>query len=551
MATGILPKNAAILYLRMSSAKQDKSIAAQRDELLRLAKSKGYKIIREYLDEAISGDATEKRDGFLRLREDCENGPDFSTILVWNEDRFSRNDPLELGWWIKPIRDSGVVLETPTGRVDWDSLGGRLLYLISQEMRHDYLRQLSRNVARGHLAAAKKGTTGTGGASPFGYKSIDGAVVLDPIQAETVRRIFLEYLKPGSSLRSVVNLLNGERILSSTGGKWQSSTVRDVLTNEKYTGTYVRFKRQEGKYHAIVGGEIAPRRRTDGTKYSDPLLIRDHHEAIVDQRTFDLAQAKLKQRRTRTAKRHGHQYAFTGLVRCGDCGGPMCGAVSRNGSKVYSYVYKCLRFHTHGKHGCHCNSIDERVLIDVVTRKMQSEVFSNEAIKRLLVAYRKRLASRRKAKPADGDDKLRRRIEVLDRQIDQGAERVLTAPEAVVGTIYGKIEKLREERDQLKARLNAPAQAEADASVTDAHRVKVAGRVLRDLRKAFKDADPSEIRDLIGPLVSKIELHYSHVPQGKKERNLCEGGTIFVRPLDPGLAIMFGTSTSSIRLRLF
>ena len=140
--------------------------------MTKLAKLKGYQIVREYLDPAISGDDTERRVGFLKLREDCENGPDFSIVLCWHEDRFSRNDPLEYGYWLKPIRDSGVILETPTGRVDWESLGGRLLSLIGQEMRHDYLRQLSRNVARGQLAAAKNGTGGTGGRAPGGYKHI-------------------------------------------------------------------------------------------------------------------------------------------------------------------------------------------------------------------------------------------------------------------------------------------------------------------------------------------------------------------------------------------
>ncbi len=120
MAKNILPDKAAVLYLRMCSSKQDKSISAQRDELLKLAKFKGYAVVREYLDEAVSGDATDKRAGFLKLREDCEKGPDFSIILVWHEDRFSRNDPLEYGFWLKPIRDSGVVLETPAGRVDWE-----------------------------------------------------------------------------------------------------------------------------------------------------------------------------------------------------------------------------------------------------------------------------------------------------------------------------------------------------------------------------------------------------------------------------------------------
>ena len=216
MGKNILPENAAVLYLRMSSAKQDKSIPAQRDELLKIARRKGYTIVREYVDPAVSGDDTEKRTGFLQLREDCENGPDFSIILVWHEDRFSRNDPLEYGYWLKPIRDSGVILETPTGRVDWESLGGRLLSLIGQEMRHDYLRQLSRNVARGQLAAAKNGDRRD-------RRSLSGRLQAErrrdrrrSVWAEIVRRIFEEYLKPGASLRSVTSLLNGENVPSTT-----------------------------------------------------------------------------------------------------------------------------------------------------------------------------------------------------------------------------------------------------------------------------------------------------------------------------------------------
>ena len=200
MIRSILPEKAAVLYLRMSSAKQDKSIPDQRSELLTLAKRKGYRVVREYLDPAVSGDQTEKRTGFLRLRKDCSNGPDFSIILCWHEDRFSRNDPLEFGYWLKPIRDSGVVLETPTGRVDWESLGGRLLSLIGQEMRHDFLRQLSRNVVRGLKSSAEGGSLII---ECFGYRKINGELVVEPSEAKVVRLIFKWYLAPGGSIRGI------------------------------------------------------------------------------------------------------------------------------------------------------------------------------------------------------------------------------------------------------------------------------------------------------------------------------------------------------------
>ena len=58
----------------MSNEKQDTSIEDQRFNLTRYAEKHGYKVLREYLDEAISGDATEKRTGFLAMREAVGSG---------------------------------------------------------------------------------------------------------------------------------------------------------------------------------------------------------------------------------------------------------------------------------------------------------------------------------------------------------------------------------------------------------------------------------------------------------------------------------------------
>ena len=544
VARNILPALVAVLYLRMSSSKQDKSIPAQRDELLKLAKLKGYTIIREYVDPAVSGDDTEKRTGFLKLREDCENGPDFSIVLVWHEDRFSRNDPLEYGYWLKPIRDSGVVLETPTGRVDWESLGGRLLSLIGQEMRHDYVVQLSRNVARGQLAAAKDGRGGTGGRAPGGYKHKDGKVLVDRDKAAVVLHAFQEYDKPSASIRSVVDLLNREGHRTPRGNKWSLTTLRDTLRNRKYAGDFVRLRYRAGKYHAIKDGEIVIRRKGEKVEEVEPVVVENHHKAIVPRKLFDRVQRKLKGQRKRTAHRTGHHYIFSGLLRCGDCGGPMGGAPARDGSRKKTYyTYRCRNYHSLGPAACHCNSIGETPLLDVVTRKLQAEVFSETAIDKLLSLYRKRLAARRKIVPAD-DGRLRKRIDKLDRQIDQGTERVFSAPETLVGMIYAKLDKLKAERDRLKAQLNAAGQPETCSVVEDDRKVEEAARVLRDLREAFQDAEPAEIRDLIDPLVPKIELHFSHVQEGKRERHPFEHGTILVRPTDPALSLLFGISGS-------
>jgi site-specific DNA recombinase len=364
----------------MSDERQEHSIPAQRQELLKYAEKHGYKVLREYLDEAISGDDTGRRVGFLRMREDAQQGQ-FSVVLCWDQDRFGRFDPIEGGYWILPFRDAGVRLETiAQGKIDWNDFAGRLIYLVQQEGKHAYLRDLSRNVTRGFLNAAKDGRGGTGGRAPTGYKQQGGEVLVDEEWAETVRLIFSAYLKPGASLCSVVDLLNGRGILTARGQRWRRSSVRNILTNRKYTGAFVRFHYRAGKYHAIQDGEIIPRKKTDAREELEPMVVEDHHEPIIDKRTFERVQRKLALQQKRTAHRTGHQYVFTGLLRCGDCGGPMGGTPTWGGNprKTY-YVYRCRAFHEKGRSTCHANSMSEAPLLALVVRKLQEHVFSESA----------------------------------------------------------------------------------------------------------------------------------------------------------------------------
>ena len=54
------------------------------------------------------------------------------------------------------------------GTIDWDDFAGRLVYSVTQEAKHSFLRDLSRNVLRGRIAAAKRGEWLS--PPPLGYK---------------------------------------------------------------------------------------------------------------------------------------------------------------------------------------------------------------------------------------------------------------------------------------------------------------------------------------------------------------------------------------------
>jgi len=83
----------AVGYIRMSSDKQEASPEQQRQEIIALAKRDGYRIIRWYIDEGVSGDATDKRLDFQRMIRDAEGGG-FQAVLCWDQDRFGRFDSI-------------------------------------------------------------------------------------------------------------------------------------------------------------------------------------------------------------------------------------------------------------------------------------------------------------------------------------------------------------------------------------------------------------------------------------------------------------------------
>ncbi|MGD0384395.1 MAG: recombinase family protein [Thermoguttaceae bacterium] len=124
----------AVSYIRMSSDLQEASPDQQRAEVVKLAAKLGYKITREYFDESISGDATEKRTAFLKMIKDAEEKADFAAILCWDQDRFGRFDSIEAGRWIHPLRCAGVWLVTVAqGQIDWNDFASRMVYSVVPE----------------------------------------------------------------------------------------------------------------------------------------------------------------------------------------------------------------------------------------------------------------------------------------------------------------------------------------------------------------------------------------------------------------------------------
>lgn len=511
-----------VLYLRMSSDQQDQSIPSQRAELTAYAKKHGYRIVGEYIDEAISGDDTHKRLGFLAMRDDAQSGK-FDVVLCWDQDRFGRFDLLDAGYWITPFRQAGVRLETiAQGKIDWEDLVGQLIYSVNQLGKAQFLRDLSRNTVRGMLASAKEGRAGTGGPNPYGCRSKDGVVTVVHEEAKVVRLIFKLYLKPGGSARSIAAELNRRQIKAPRGKTWRDSSVRAILGRRKYTGTFVFGAQNAGKYYCWRDGEIVPRRKTDGTIKSDPIVIENTFEPIISQEVFDLAQRKIGANKLNKARKKARQYPLSGLVKCGDCNGAMVGRRPSNP------LYACGRYHHSGRSLCFNNRLPEAPLLSCIVRKIQQRYLCQANLDRLRKALEKE-QERSRPRPRDLS-RLRKEIDRLSSKIDGAEDAILDAPANVRPGLYRKLEDLTEERRRLTGELETLSRHAATEQDSRAE-IDRAIETLHNLSDALQKAEPEDTKELLASIVTKIELFYDHeeTENGRKTSEFSHG-VIYLRP---------------------
>ena len=472
----------AVGYVRMSTDKQEDSPQQQKAEITKLAARDGYRILRWYEDHGISGAKTHKRPEFRRMIRDAEERGDFRAILCWDQDRFGRFDSIEAGEWVSPLRRVGVELVTVCqGRIDWDDFAGRLIYQITQEGKHRFLVDLSRNALRGMIRFAKQGHV-LGMATPYGYdrlyfnaageevcrirrrerfrKPRDWTARLVPSadrqEVETLRWLFRTFVTTPHSARWLAVDLNRRKVPSPNGKEWDWTHVKTLLKHPVYLGWLTYGRDSAGMYHHVSDdGELAPSQRSSKRGGSDfaPIIVRDNHEPLIDQATFDAAQAKLKERskvRGGPTRRH----LLSGILRCGHCGGILCGSQGSHGrsdkNRRYTY-YKCKRARVSGTCG-HYGVRDEYIepaLIETFRSAWRSEA-GRKALRQALAA----LADETLRSRPERRESLLAQLAKVEQQIARGTENLLLLAPVDIPAASSLLAQWRTRRDELQAELD-------------------------------------------------------------------------------------------------
>lgn len=136
-----------VAYARFSSENQRaESILAQVRAIEEYCKRNGYRLIKIYKDEAISGTSTEDREQFLQMIDDSKN-KDFKFVIVHKFDRFARNR-YDHAMYEKKLEDNGVKLISVTEQLT-DSPESVILKSVLTGMNEYYSLNLAREVKKG------------------------------------------------------------------------------------------------------------------------------------------------------------------------------------------------------------------------------------------------------------------------------------------------------------------------------------------------------------------------------------------------------------------
>jgi DNA invertase Pin-like site-specific DNA recombinase len=533
--TQIATPTPAVAYIRMSSLKQDASPAQQRQEAAKLAIANNCRIIREYIDEGISGDSP-KRPGFQQMLRDAVEKRDFAAIICWDQDRFARFDSIEAGKYIFPLREAGVWLVTKAqGVVDWNTFTGRMMYSIIQEGKHQYLLDLSRNVLRGRIASAKTGQLIV--QPSYGYDRVfydesgnlarrvrygekfnkpkGWTVKLEPSEdsekVSTVKWMMDFFANSDCSLRGIAKELNSRGTPAPRGNGWNSSTVRYILAHNVYRGVKAFGEKRGGKYHQVGDdGEIMV--ANGKASRIAPIVADCQHEALVDAHTFKRVQAKLADRATASSRPRTSDYVLRGVLHCGHCGRALCGQkASKKSNRRY---YRCPGAND-GR--CKVYSIRKEQIEGYVLGFLDKWLQAPENVEKIKAAIHRLEKSKRGFQGAA--KAAQTKITALDQKIAKGSENLLLADSANVPELSDLLTKWRKERDRLQAELEDAATCPNGND--SAGIAKRAISQIKRLRDKLNTANPALVRAAVKELVSDVSLFWEQ--DGERYRRLAKG----------------------------
>jgi len=225
-------------YARVSTDHEDQvtSYEAQVDYYTNYIKGRDdWEFVAIYTDEGISATNTKRREGFKAMVADALAGK-IDLIVTKSVSRFARNTVDSLTT-VRTLKEKGVEIYFEKENIWTLDAKGELLITIMSSLAQEESRSISENTTWGQRKRFADGKASVAYKRFLGYdRGPNGGFVVNQEQAKTVKLIYKLFLD-GLTCHAIAKELT-ERKLPTPGGKavWSQSTVRSILTNEKYKG---------------------------------------------------------------------------------------------------------------------------------------------------------------------------------------------------------------------------------------------------------------------------------------------------------------------------
>lgn len=316
-----------------------------------------YEYVGVFADRGITG-TKDNRPAFQEMLVMARTGQ-IDVILTKSISRFARNTTivLEIVRELKLLNVEVVFEKENISSLDGD---GELMLTVLSSFVQEESKNVSDNIKWRYQRNFEKGKVAINATRFLGYdKDAYGDLVINPSQAEIVKRIFRDYIY-GKGSFVIAKELNAECVRSVAGGRWYSSTVLNILKNEKYKGD-VKLQKTYTKDHitkkkCVNHGEV------------DSYYIEDNHSPIIDKETWQEVQCLIKERAaskgngTEPTGKYQNRYPLTGLLFCRQCGAPLKRRIWNSKYNCKKIVWQCSNYVKNGKTACSGTTVADAVV---------------------------------------------------------------------------------------------------------------------------------------------------------------------------------------------
>jgi site-specific DNA recombinase len=450
------------------------SLDAQREAgeaYIRSQMGEGWSLLPTQYDDGGYTGANMERPALKRLLADIQAGK-LDCVVVYKVDRLSRSLH-DFAKMMDVFDKQGVSFVSVTQQFNTTTSLGRLTLNILLSFAQFEREIISERTRDKQVAARRKGKW-TGGHLILGY-DLDpngGRLVVNRDEAEQVREMFRLYLE-GTSVLDIV------RRFDRLGWRNKQWTTHD---SKQYGGSPLR----RGHIYKMLANVVYSGRLRVGDE-----VVAGEHEAIIDQQTFDLVQARLSQTAVAPGTRRVKTDALLrGFLYCASCGSAMYPTYSASKERRYRY-YLCYQAQQKLEGSCSARSVSAPAVEDSVVESIRRVGIHTDVLAETAHVVRQRLA------------------EAL-----VGYREELTAANARAKNLKSQLARARNAESARTAEIQVQiATAEAQAAglrseVRGLERRRIDEKELRSAMESFEEVwkimNLDEQRALLGQLVEKV-----------------------------------------------